>query len=154
VHNPVTSSNAFQNDYIAALLTLATLIVCCSIASWILVRSCSRIELNSSIQQIPPSDKTKAPASNCHSPFSCNQEGVTELSTATVQFQCAKVFNGLSGVRWATNEIHTFETLNFFASVNHYRSSQLESSSHGVELVSLSSVTTSKAKFHTLFSIY
>ncbi len=49
-------------------LTLATLIVCCSMASWMEVLSCSRMLLNSSMQQRPPSARTRAPASNCHSP--------------------------------------------------------------------------------------
>ena len=51
-------------------LTLATLNVCCSMASWMAVLSCSRMLPNSSIQQIPPSARTKAPASSCHSPES------------------------------------------------------------------------------------
>lgn len=37
--------------------------VCCSITSWIAVRSCSYILSNSSIQQIPMSARTNAPAS-------------------------------------------------------------------------------------------
>lgn len=95
-------------------VTLATLIVCCSMASWILPLSCSWILLNSSadptsererklelerrgkekdaerqneeilreeemevgrvspIQQSPPSARTRAPASSCHSPPSCS----------------------------------------------------------------------------------
>ena len=50
--------------------TLATLMVCCSMASWMLVLSASRMLLNSSMQQMPPSDRTRAPASSCHSPLS------------------------------------------------------------------------------------
>lgn len=44
--------------------------VCCSIASWILVLSCSLRLLNSSIQQRPASASTNAPASKFHSPES------------------------------------------------------------------------------------
>lgn len=47
---------------------LATLIDCCSIASWMLMRSCSLMLLNSSMQHKPPSDRTRAPASKCQSP--------------------------------------------------------------------------------------
>mmetsp|Transcript_12685 Transcript_12685/g.38358 ORF Transcript_12685/g.38358 Transcript_12685/m.38358 type:complete len:242 (+) Transcript_12685:600-1325(+) len=46
----------------------ATDSVCCSIASWIAPRSCSRIESNSSIAHTPPSASTSAPASSIHSP--------------------------------------------------------------------------------------
>ena len=53
-------------------MTLATLIVCCSIASCIDARSLSWMELNSSIQHTPPSANTSAPASKCHSPESYN----------------------------------------------------------------------------------
>lgn len=48
----------------------ATLMVCCSIASWMLVLSCSLMLLNSSMQQRPPSASTRAPASKFHSPES------------------------------------------------------------------------------------
>jgi hypothetical protein len=41
--------------------------VCCSIASWIVARSCSRMLANSSMQQTPPLAKTKAPASRLQS---------------------------------------------------------------------------------------
>lgn len=68
-HNHVLTnlndSNRF-NTYPA----LATLMVCCSIASWILVLSCSLRLLNSSIQQRPASASTNAPASKFHSPES------------------------------------------------------------------------------------
>ena len=37
-----------------------------------LIRSCSLIQLNSSIQHNPPSASTSAPASSCHSPPSFN----------------------------------------------------------------------------------
>jgi hypothetical protein len=47
---------------------LATLMVCCSIASWITVRSLSLTPPNSSMQHTPPSARTRAPASNCQSP--------------------------------------------------------------------------------------
>eukprot|EP00962_Isochrysis_galbana_P022005 scaffold6529_cov121-Isochrysis_galbana.AAC.5 len=47
---------------------LATESVCCSIASCMAPRSCSRIESNSSMAQMPPSASTKAPASSIHSP--------------------------------------------------------------------------------------
>jgi hypothetical protein len=42
---------------------LAIEIVCCSIASWIATRSCSRILSNSSMQTTPPSASTIAPPS-------------------------------------------------------------------------------------------
>ena len=41
--------------------------LCCSIASWMLVRSLSFILSNSSIRQMPLSAKTKAPPSSTHS---------------------------------------------------------------------------------------
>lgn len=45
----------------------ATLIDCCSIASWMLILSCSLMLLNSSMQHRPPSARTRAPASRCQS---------------------------------------------------------------------------------------
>ena len=63
----------YMEQKIAIHCTLATLMVCCSIASCILVLSCSLVLLNSSIQQIPPSASTSAPASSCHSPPSYNK---------------------------------------------------------------------------------
>lgn len=55
----------------ARVHTLATLIVCCSMASCMVARSCSRTLANSSMQHSPPSARTKAPASSCHSAPSC-----------------------------------------------------------------------------------
>mmetsp|Transcript_28488 Transcript_28488/g.79666 ORF Transcript_28488/g.79666 Transcript_28488/m.79666 type:complete len:223 (-) Transcript_28488:383-1051(-) len=56
---------------------LATDNDCCSIASWIVVRSCGRIESNSSMAQTPPSARTRAPASNIHSPVAASRTAVT-----------------------------------------------------------------------------
>ena len=47
---------------------LATLIVCCSMASCMTVLSPSRTPPNSSMQHTPPSARTNAPASSCQSP--------------------------------------------------------------------------------------
>lgn len=55
----------------------------------------------------------------------------------SVTSKCAS-FYGLSALPWATNEVHKFETLNFCAPFKYYTSSQLQSSSCGVELVSQS----------------
>lgn len=60
---------------------LATLIDCCSIASWMLMRSCSLMLLNSSMQHKPPSAKTRAPASRCQSPPSFTAATVSPLET-------------------------------------------------------------------------
>mmetsp|Transcript_1662 Transcript_1662/g.6607 ORF Transcript_1662/g.6607 Transcript_1662/m.6607 type:complete len:206 (+) Transcript_1662:406-1023(+) len=55
---------------VVTMPALATLSVCCSIASCIVARSASRIESNSSMQHTPPSARTNAPASSAHSPDS------------------------------------------------------------------------------------
>ena len=49
---------------------LATLNVCCSMASWIAALSPALMAPNSSTQQTPRSASTKAPASRVHSPLS------------------------------------------------------------------------------------
>lgn len=49
-------------------ITLAMEMVCCSITSWIAVRSASAILSNSSMQQMPRSASTKAPPSRVISP--------------------------------------------------------------------------------------
>lgn len=56
-----------------ALLTFAILTVCCSMTSWIAVRSLSSILSNSSIQQIPLSARTNAPPSKIISPVSVSR---------------------------------------------------------------------------------
>lgn len=56
---------------------LATLSVCCSMASWIAARSRGLIALNSSMQQTPRSARTSAPASSVHSPPSLTAEHVS-----------------------------------------------------------------------------
>lgn len=75
-------SPSLMGDKCVQCQTFATLIVCCSIASCMLALSCSRMLLNSSIQHNPPSDNTRAPASNCHSPPSCIQkQKISSVST-------------------------------------------------------------------------
>lgn len=54
-------------------LTFAILTVCCSMTSWIAVRSLSSILSNSSIQQIPLSARTSAPPSKIISPVSVSR---------------------------------------------------------------------------------
>ena len=67
-------------NIVARVLSLHTMpafaieIVCCSIASWMDARSCSRMEPNSSMQQTPRSASTNAPASRVHSPPSRTAE--------------------------------------------------------------------------------
>lgn len=53
---------------LVAAHTLAMEMVCCSITSWMAVRSASAILSNSSIQQTPRSARTKAPPSKVISP--------------------------------------------------------------------------------------
>lgn len=70
-----STNNTVKNLHIVSILVLsvktypalATLIDCCSIASWMLILSCSLMLLNSSMQHRPPSDSTRAPASRCQS---------------------------------------------------------------------------------------
>mmetsp|Transcript_10011 Transcript_10011/g.21116 ORF Transcript_10011/g.21116 Transcript_10011/m.21116 type:complete len:296 (+) Transcript_10011:629-1516(+) len=64
---------------VATIPALATDTVCCSITSWIAVRSDSSILSNSSMAQIPLSANTNAPPSNANSPV------VTSLVIAAVK---------------------------------------------------------------------
>lgn len=94
-----------QYSHMSRTYTLATLMVCCSMASWMLALSCSRMLLNSSsggwevcitmfysmkkdvplpMQQRPPSASTRAPASNCHSPLSWGEKVVKFLCHCTI----------------------------------------------------------------------
>ena len=90
---------------------LATLIVCCSIASWILDRSCSRMLLNSSMQHRPPSASTRAPASSCHSPPSYTATMIMSLlasSYITIHtyihtYIHNSFIKGLSNATWTIN---------------------------------------------------
>ena len=75
----LSSSSYLPLGFVAAIIVvrvfnlqtkpaLATDNVCCSIASCMVARSLSRMVENSSMQHTPLSAKTKAPASNIHSP--------------------------------------------------------------------------------------
>lgn len=104
---------------LTAWVTLATLMVCCSMASCMLALSCSRMLLNSSIQHSPPSARTRAPASSCHSPLSWTQrEMVTDKThnqTLLTQL-CSRANN--SGM-WGSKDIPVEDTCSFLVSAKH-----------------------------------
>lgn len=66
---PDTSPNTLPPRVLAVIKdTLAMEMVCCSMTSWMAVRSASAILSNSSMQQMPRSARTKAPPSRVISP--------------------------------------------------------------------------------------
>lgn len=81
---------------------LATLIDCCSIASWMLMRSCSLMLLNSSMQHKPPSERTRAPASRCQSPPSFT---AATVSPSTNYFRYYLLINSVNPVIHKTDWI-------------------------------------------------
>mmetsp|Transcript_29980 Transcript_29980/g.101054 ORF Transcript_29980/g.101054 Transcript_29980/m.101054 type:complete len:271 (-) Transcript_29980:104-916(-) len=73
----VTAMTVALADNLHTSPAFATERVCCSIASWIFSRSCTRMLENSSMQQTPRSARTSAPASSTHSPSSFVAEHVS-----------------------------------------------------------------------------
>merc|ERR1719387_1277078 len=65
---------------------LATLTVCCSMASWRIARAFSSILSNSSMQQRPLSDSTRAPLSRTSSPVVGSLEIEAVRPTALLPF--------------------------------------------------------------------
>ena len=86
---------AFREHIIPAL---ATETVCCSIASWRITRVFSSILSNSSMQQIPLSDRTKAPLSNTISLVSGSRVTYTVSPTADDPFPEVKI--PLGAILW------------------------------------------------------
>ena len=76
-------------------LTLATLIVCCSMASCILALSCSLILLNSSIKHRPLSATTKVPYTalvyKSNRPYLCNTECLLFHGSCILALSCSLI---------------------------------------------------------------